>query len=193
VGRVYENQHNWKASEGLYLELVRKFPREPGAHFLLGNLYRKMNRTEEAEREFKAELEVNPYNAPAAWRLGEGLIAQGQPREATAWLEKALDLDPRLSGARQAYGKLLLDSGKPADAVRILEEAVKSEPAEPSLRFLLSRALRDSGQSERAEAEHKVFAQLAAEREAAKAAAASRLAGAMESFAADENAAPSRQ
>src|SRR5574341_658695 len=75
-------------------------PSEPNVHFGLGYLLWKQRRDEEAEREFRLELEHDPSHAQAYAWLGDIALRRNDTKSAVALLEKALALSPEIRIAR---------------------------------------------------------------------------------------------
>jgi tetratricopeptide (TPR) repeat protein len=72
---------------------IAKSPAEPNVHFAMGYIYWSQQKDDEAEREFRLELDRDPANAPAwAW-LADVLIRRNEFQKAKPLLDKALAID----------------------------------------------------------------------------------------------------
>src|SRR2546425_9648985 len=71
----------------------------PGIHYALGSVEARLGKYDQAAEEFKRELELNPYDSLALWKLGE-LALRTDPNEARRYLERAVSLNPGLPQAR---------------------------------------------------------------------------------------------
>jgi tetratricopeptide (TPR) repeat protein len=68
--------------------------RDPWAHLAQGNLFNRLRRSAEAERELRRALELNPNFALAHALLGASLAARGNHQEAIDSAQRALRLSP---------------------------------------------------------------------------------------------------
>jgi tetratricopeptide (TPR) repeat protein len=142
-----ENQ-NWEVHYNLALALLRKKdrtgatrelqtaiqqkPESVSAHFALGTLFENEKKLSNAETEFHSALKIDPKFAPAALKLSEVLLAEGQPQPAVAALQDALR---RASEAEQAeplktaLGFAYADAGDMKKAVATLSDLVAAHPS----------------------------------------------------------------
>jgi TolB-like protein/tetratricopeptide (TPR) repeat protein len=79
-------------------------------------------RYEEAIREFRSVLAVDPDSVPANWFLGEALIANGQPEEAIPLLEKVLSLTNRNPSMMGVLVRAYAHAGHREKALRLVDE-----------------------------------------------------------------------
>ncbi|MCC6222076.1 MAG: tetratricopeptide repeat protein [Thermoleophilia bacterium] len=87
--------------------LERAKRREPGKASIreaLGIAYFRIRRFAEAEREFRAALELSPVDDYAHFALGRCLLAQGRAPEAVGHLKLAVSLRPE----RDEYRRTLV-------------------------------------------------------------------------------------
>jgi TolB-like protein/tetratricopeptide (TPR) repeat protein len=80
------------------------------------------HRYDEAIRELRAVLAVQPEDTGALWDLGFVLIANNQPNEAIPTLEKALSLTNRSPGVIGVLIRAYAHAGRRKDALRLLAE-----------------------------------------------------------------------
>ena len=98
--RDYLNQ--WSASPSLSLEegykvaqeAVGRSDRDPYAHWALGSLYLWLRRHDEAERELKRAISLNPSFSLGYTLLGLTLHYSGRSEKALYYFEHAIALDP---------------------------------------------------------------------------------------------------
>ena len=148
------------AAIGYYQEAIRKKPDAVGVHYGLGVVYVESGKYDEAAQEFQKELQINPNDSLALWRLGD-LELRTDSREAKDHLERAVSLNPDLPQAVLAYGRALLKTGDLKDAVSEFYRVVQLAPEEDSVHYLLATAYRRLGREEEAKEETARFEALA--------------------------------
>lgn len=160
-GEMMESMENHDGALLEYKKAVELAPHQPGTHYLLGNDYWALKMLEPAIEQFKLELENDPWNCQARWKIGNILVDEhAEPEQALAEIDKALALCPNLMQARVDRARVVLDLDRPAEAVAELEIAEKADPAEPSIHFVLAKAYRALGKTQQAQAEMKLFSKL---------------------------------
>ena len=142
--RDYLNQ--WSASPSLSLEegyklaqeAVARNDRDPYAHWALGSLYLWLRRHDEAERELKTAIALNPSFSLGYTILGLTLHYSGRSEQALEYFERAIALDPYsdvyLHFQSQAYFQL----GRYDKAVEILKRRLTRHPRTDISRVLLA-------------------------------------------------------
>jgi tetratricopeptide (TPR) repeat protein len=135
-------------------------PKLPMAHQLLGELYLYHSQIEEAIAEFRKELEINPGNAAAYYKLADGYSRVQKYDDAERLLQRSIWLDPTSTGPYVLLGKVLQKKGETELAVRALQRALAMDPNNPVPHHLLGQAYRDLGKNEDAERELKLAGQL---------------------------------
>lgn len=116
-----------------------------------GTAHLKARNTDDAIKEFREALSLNPESAPAHMLLGYAYRQLGSYQmigEAKAELRQALALDPSLAGARYQLAKTYLDLGRPAKARQALEEQPEITQKVPRLTSLLGEVYRQLGNPE---------------------------------------------
>jgi tetratricopeptide (TPR) repeat protein len=135
-------------------------PKLPLAHQLVGELYLYQSRIDEAIAEFRKELEINPGNAAAYYKLADGYSRVQKYDEAERLLQRSIWLDSTSTGPYILLGKVLEKKGETELAVRALQRALAMDPNNPIPHHLLGQAYRDLGRNDDAERELKVAGQL---------------------------------
>ncbi len=104
-------EHLRKTKE-LALEAVRKDDSDPFNHDALGRVFSFHNDPENAIREHRIALKLNPNSAYTHWGLGEALRMADRHEEALTHLEEAIRLSPRdsLLFIMESYKGLSLES-----------------------------------------------------------------------------------
>ncbi len=135
-----------------YRVLLKRVPDRPGIHYRVGGLLLPQpatpNSSEEARKEFEAELKINPQNAGAEYYLGELARQENKLPAAIEHFTRATQFYAGFADAFYGLGRSLLDSGKPADAVTPLETAAKLAPQNPTTHFALATAYQRVGRKE---------------------------------------------
>jgi len=88
----------------------------------IGQILFYSHRYEEAIRELRSVLAVQPNEASALWNLGFSLTANGQPEEAIPVLEKAVSITDRSAAVIAVLIRAYAYAGRRNDALRFLEE-----------------------------------------------------------------------
>src|SRR5436309_11907584 len=92
-----ESHENWDAAGNEYRKILEQNPNLPGIHFRLGRVALSKTEsaanTEEARKEFEAELKIDPRNAAATFWLGEIARRSGDWGQAIPRFTDAAKLD----------------------------------------------------------------------------------------------------
>jgi predicted Zn-dependent protease len=160
-GEIDASMHNYDLALVEYKKAIDLAPRQPGTHMHMGDAYWNIAKWESAETEFKAELENDPYNCLARWKLANSMLeANDSAQDALTELNKTIERCPALMQARTDRGRALIRLGKQADALPDLLMAEKDSPAEPSIHFLLASVYRAQGNSAEALKEMQTYSRL---------------------------------
>lgn len=164
---ILEQQQKWDEAEEEYRRVLAIKPDLAGIHFRIGRLLLTRPKTAttmaDAEKEFEAELKVDPNNAAAEYVLGEMYRQARDFPSAIEHFSRACKLDPTLADAFIGLGKSLVAAGRPADAVTPLEAAVKLQPANPVAHYQLAFAYRRAGRPQDADRELSAYKRTNAE------------------------------
>jgi len=79
-----------------YQEAIKLAPTQPGLHEELGSEFRNAGKPQEAEAAFERELEIDPYNVLARYKLGVLAIERNDGARAKELIEAALRQKPGL-------------------------------------------------------------------------------------------------
>lgn len=118
-------------------ELVRLNDRAYDLHQLLGEVYERQGRREEALGEFEMAALLNPAAAAPHLSAAELLLAAGKPDQARTRLEAAIKVDPSSFDVSLVSGRVLEAEGRSAEALAAYARAVSLNPANPRARMLL--------------------------------------------------------
>jgi tetratricopeptide (TPR) repeat protein len=132
-----------------YRKIAEIAPQAPEVHLYIGRILLEGEHDaaaeEEAGRQFRAELALNPEDAGAEYELGEIARAGRQWGEAIRHFSRAANFDPAFPDALIGLGKSLVSAGRAAEAVAPLEKAVHIDPSNAVAHYQLSFAYRRVG------------------------------------------------
>ncbi len=147
-----------------YRKVLQTNPRMAGIHYELGRAILASSQEEsarqEAQKDFEAELAINPMDASSEYELGEVYSLRSDMKQAVEHYSRALKLRPDLVEAHVALAKLLTDMGRPTEALPHLLEAERLDPDNETAHYKLAQAYRESGQDQEAARELALFNKL---------------------------------
>ncbi len=171
AGEIDESMHNYDVALVEYKKAIDLAPQRAGTHMHMANAYWLMGNWAAAQKEFQAELAIDPNNCTARWKLANATLeANGSNEEALSELNQSIERCPNLMQARVDRARALLRLGRPQEAMPDLELAMKESPSEPSIHFLLASVYKAAGKSAEAQKEMQIYGRL--QREASEAVAA---------------------
>jgi tetratricopeptide (TPR) repeat protein len=161
AGEVDASMHNYDLALVEYKKAVDKAPHLPGTHMHMGDTYWNIGKWESAETEFKAELENDPNNCIARWKLANSMLEANDPTEdALLQLNHSIERCPTLMQARADRGRALIRLNKQSEALPDLLLAEKDSPTEPTIHFLLASVYRAQGKGPEAQQEMHTYSRL---------------------------------
>jgi tetratricopeptide (TPR) repeat protein len=110
-----------------YETAVKLAPTQPGLHEELGSEYRNVNKIPEAEAAFRTELEIDPHNVLATYKLGAIEIEKGDAAKGKELIEAAQRERPGLLHLDYNLGRAEMLLGNDAAAASHFEKTVKSD------------------------------------------------------------------
>ena len=159
-----EMQNKWEEAAAEYRKVLAEHPYEPGIHFRLGRLIisapKNATTDQDAQREFEAELKIDPSNAGAEIVLGKLYFQPDTLEKAIAHFSRAVAIDANFLDACLELGQALIQAGKVAEAAKYLETAAKLHPGNPLVHFRLSTAYNRLGRKEAAQREIAIYQDL---------------------------------
>jgi len=168
AGEIDESMHNYDLALVEYKKAIDMAPKRPGTHMHMGDAYWYIGKWQSAQTEFRAELENDPNNCMARWKLANSTLeANDSSEEALSELNAALDRCPTLMQARVDRARALVRLGRQPDALPDLLMAEKDSPREPTIHFLLANVYRSQGKSIEAQEEMRTYGKLQREASAA--------------------------
>jgi tetratricopeptide (TPR) repeat protein len=163
-----EMQGKWEQAQNEYEKVLQRDPHMPGIHFKVGRLLLSEPKppadvAEQAKKQFKEELKIDPSNAGAEYVLGE-LARQAQDSDtAIQHFSRATQLDSNFSDAFLGLGMAFISVKKFPDAVPALEAAVRLEPRNPAAHYNLGLAYTRVGRKEEADRQFAIHREMVAE------------------------------
>jgi tetratricopeptide (TPR) repeat protein len=161
AGEIDESMHNYDLALVEYKKAIDLSPHQPGTHMHMANAYWLTAKWASAKAEFQAELENDPNNCTAHWKLANAMLeAEDSAQDALNELDKSVAICPALMQAHADRGRALIRLGRPSDALPDLLAAEKDSPSEPSLHFLLASVYRAQGKPAEAQTEMQTYSRL---------------------------------
>jgi len=106
-----------------YQAAIKLAPTQPGLHEELGSEYRNLGKSQEAEEAFQRELEIDPNNVLARYKLGVLTVEKGDGAKGKELIEAALREKPGLLHVDYNLGRAEMLLGNDAAAAQHLEYA----------------------------------------------------------------------
>ena len=110
-----------------YEAAIKLAPTQPGLHEELGSEYRNANKIPEAEAAFQRELEIDPENVLARYKLGAVAVEQGDGAKGKELMEAAQREKPGLAHMDYNLGRAEMLLGNDAAAAGHFENTVKTD------------------------------------------------------------------
>jgi len=155
VALTWNQAQVWKDSERLWNHALALEERSSFAHNNLGLVLAERSALEEAIREFRRAVEIDPAFVEAQTNLGHFLARRGSPQEAIVHLHRALAIEPGFVNAHNSLGNILADRGALDEAIQHFHRALQTNPRSAMTRYNLGRALAKRGDTEEAIAQYR--------------------------------------
>ena len=143
-----------------YREAIRLNPELPGTHFELAEQLRTSPDAAlngQSAAEYKAAIQINPYDALSWRQLGSIMTAKGDFKVAEENYKKALALQPRDSDAKTGLAIVLISTNRTNEAISLLESALTDDPTNLVAHYRLSQLYRRAGRTADAQRETEAF------------------------------------
>jgi Flp pilus assembly protein TadD len=118
LGYLYWRQGETALAETEMRAELQRFPSDPVANCILGQILLNNSQLEDAESHFQAAIEANARYGEALLGLGKTQIALDRPEAAIKSLRKAVQLDPSYAEAHLCSNTALRQTGHTADGIR---------------------------------------------------------------------------
>jgi tetratricopeptide (TPR) repeat protein len=116
-----------------YEAAIKLAPNEPRLHEELGTEYRLAGKLPQAEQAYLRELEIDPENISAQYKLGVLAIESGDPSRGKSLIEGALRVKPDLLHSDYNLGRAEMLLGNDAAAAQHLERATSAAGSDPEV------------------------------------------------------------
>jgi tetratricopeptide (TPR) repeat protein len=116
-----------------YEAAIKLAPNEPRLHEELGTEYRLAGKMQEAEQAYLKELEIDPQNVTAQYKLGVLALERGDPARGKSLIEGALRVNPSLRHSDYNLGRAEMLLGNDAAAARHFERATAADESDPEV------------------------------------------------------------
>jgi len=153
MAEAYQARGDLESATAKYRRILEQYPKQPGVHYQLGQiiLAKIPTASEEARREFEAELEVNPTSPAAEYMLGDLAWRAMKSDEAIPHFSRATELDVSLAQPYLGLGVALNAVVRFAEAIDALKKYVRLTPADPAGYYQLAIAYSRIGNKQEAE------------------------------------------
>jgi tetratricopeptide (TPR) repeat protein len=142
-GKTEEAIENYRAA-------LKIDPQLPGLHFELAEMLSTLATADslvEAEGEYKAALQVNPFDEQSECRLGDIVLRRNDVKEAYERYTRAVRLQPDDPEANIGLAKVLAEMKQPEKAQSLLEHALLLDPTSVVGHYRLSALYRQAGRT----------------------------------------------
>jgi tetratricopeptide (TPR) repeat protein len=116
-----------------YQTAIKLSPTQPGLNEELGSEYRSLGKIQEAEDAYLRELEIDPNNVLAKYKLGVVTVEKGDGANGKELIEAALRAKPGLLHSDYNLGRAEMLLGNDASAARLLERATSAPGSDPEV------------------------------------------------------------
>ena len=149
-GMVCEANGLMGAARTAYANAAAMQPSEAKWPFHLAAVESRLGRTDDAVRDMRRVIDLNPQYAAAYWRLGLWLLDENRTTEAERAFGRATEIDPSDRAGWIGLARVYLQRDENERAAGLLERLVASAPAEGYTLQLLGTAYRQLGRTEQA-------------------------------------------
>ena len=140
--------------------LLTRYERTPNVHYYVGTLRGFEGKKEDAEKEFRRELELSPQHVGALIELARMDVEADRLAEGEEFAKQAVEVDPKNPETHHILGRLLLATDHVRESVKELETAKQLAPDAATIRSHLAMAYFRLGRKDEAKAEMAAFSEL---------------------------------
>jgi tetratricopeptide (TPR) repeat protein len=121
------------------------------AHFLLGNVFLKLNEVDKAVAEYHLAIQLAPKQPRTYYQLAIALQLKHDEAAEEDMLQQALAVDSSYAPAHVELGRILMTQNRVSDAVTQLNMAIQYNPSSEQAYFLLAKAYAQMGQKDKSD------------------------------------------
>ena len=169
LAEVLETQEKFSEAAAEYRTIIRLQPRLPAFHYRLGKILLRADPSPAGEKaalaEFRAELEINPFDVPSYVEIGDLELKAGNGTEAAKRFGRAATLQPGYAGAQLGLARTWIASRQYERALIPLTKAQRLAPQDEAVLYQKMLALRGLGRSAEAKQAQAEFQELKTEKE----------------------------
>lgn len=147
-GNRARSQGNYRESERIFREVLRRSPNDASAHYNLGLALRHQGNLNGAIDSYRRAVSINPNHASAHYNLGNALRDHGSPQSAITSYRRAIAVEPSHVSAHTNLGVVLRAQGDLEGAIASYRRALAIAPNHASARINLGNALAARGDLE---------------------------------------------
>src|SRR4029077_4596488 len=155
IAEAFQAQGKWDDAAAQYRKILEQNPNHPGIHYQLGRILLSKpldpTVTEEATKEFEAELKINPTSPAAEFMLGDLASRNQKADEAIEHFSRATQFDAGLAEAYLGLGMALNAAGKYSEAITPLKKYTDMDPSDPAGYYQLATAYARTGNKSEAD------------------------------------------
>lgn len=157
IAQVYEESKRWTDAEQAIHAAEKIQPDASGKEmsgFLMGAIFERQKKYDQAEEEFRKVLVANPRNTSTLNYYGYMLADRGiRLEEATGMIKRALAEDPNNAAYQDSLGWAYFKQDKLDDAEALLRQAIAREGHDPTILSHLGDVYAKMGKDSLAEAQ----------------------------------------
>jgi tetratricopeptide (TPR) repeat protein len=157
IGQLWTEIGDYARATATLERALQSDPSLLKAHFNEGLAYIHWEHWPEAQKEFQAELSLNPGDPDAMYHLGFVYLQQSKTDDAAASFVQVVSAHPDYANAQYELGKILLDRGQTDDAIAHLEAAARLRPETDYMHYQLQAAYRKQGRTADADRELEIY------------------------------------
>lgn len=146
--------------------LEERYGNVPEVHAFRGQLFRFQGKATEAEREYRAELAIDPENLQSLIGMAGVDLEKGDSAEAAEFARRAIAGDAGSAEAHHLLGRVYLAEGDLHRSATELEIAKKLAPESAAVRAHLAMVYGKLGRAQEAKAESAAFLKLKSKEDA---------------------------
>jgi arylsulfatase A-like enzyme/Tfp pilus assembly protein PilF len=150
---IAHDENQVAAAVSMLQGVLKEDPKVIDGWFMLGNVYARQNRQEEAIGFFKRALALKPDDEEAVINMAHAYRKLGRDEDALVGFRRFLELDPKNAQVHYEIAQILLDRGKNAEATVSLHQALAVQPTMAAAQNALGVVALNEGDLDRAERE----------------------------------------